>query len=57
MTAAGWAASVMTHFLTLCEREGANMPIRVFSDLVMGSMDAEGFRFERWKSNDILARI
>ncbi|MFV3314380.1 hypothetical protein [Pseudomonas sp. NY15374] len=57
MTAAGWVDSVMDQFLILSERAGSLMPIQDFERLVSVSMDAEGFRLERWKAADIPASI
>lgn len=57
MAVAGWAATVTNQFLTLTERVAHSMPIETFSRLVRQSMDAEGFRMERWKGADILAGV
>lgn len=57
MAAAGWADSVMEKFLTLSERAVAWMPIEDFERMVSASMEAEGFRLERWNAAGIPASI
>lgn len=57
MAAAGWADAVMDKFLTLSERAVAGLPIEDFERMVSASMDAEGFRLERWNTAGIPASI
>ena len=57
MAAAGWADSVMDKFLTLNERAITKMPIEDFERMVSASMEAEGFRLERWNAAGIPASI
>ena len=57
MQAAGWSDVVMNQFLTLGERAGAYLPIELLSRIVTASMDAEGFRLERWNDAGIPAGI
>lgn len=57
MTAAGWVDSVMDEFLILSERAAAWMPIEDFERMVSASMEAEGFRLERWNAAGIPASI
>lgn len=57
MAAAGWADAVMDKFLTLSERSVDRLPIEDFERVVSASMDAEGFRLERWNAAGIPASI
>lgn len=57
MKAAGWAVAVMDGFITLSERAVARLPIKDFEHIVSASMDAEGFRLERWSAAGIPASI
>ncbi|MGY8616860.1 hypothetical protein [Pantoea agglomerans] len=57
MAAAGWVDSVMDKFLILSERAVARMPIEDFERMVSASMEAEGFRLERWNAAGIPASI
>lgn len=57
MLQAGWSNQVMKRFLTLAERAGSCIPINWFCRVVSDSMDADGFRLERWLNQGIPARI
>ena len=57
MSAAGWGDGVMSRFLRLCRRAGSAIPIDVFVRLINASMDAPGFRPERWNGQSIPAEI
>jgi hypothetical protein len=57
MMAAGWSAGVMDAYLLLCERAGANFPVEIFTLHVSASMDASGFRQERWTSSGTSAGV
>lgn len=57
MVAAGWVDSVMNTFITLSERAITQMPIEDFERMVSSSMEAEGFRLERWNASDIPASL
>ncbi|MFY0527350.1 hypothetical protein ACN28I_30795 [Archangium gephyra] len=57
MQAAGWSDVVMDKFMTLGQRAGAHLPIEMLSQWVVASMDAEGFRLERWNDAGIPASI
>jgi hypothetical protein len=57
MTAAGWADSVMDKYLTFSERAVSRLPIDDFERVISTSLDAEGFRLERWNAAGIPASI
>lgn len=55
--AAGWAASVMGHFLTLCERARAVYPAESFADQVLVTLSAGPEGLKGWHGTTIPARI
>ncbi|MCI5158148.1 MAG: hypothetical protein D3906_06840, partial [Candidatus Electrothrix sp. AUS1_2] len=55
--AGGWAASVMNHFLTLCERAKANYPAEAFADQVLSIIDDRHDHLKGWHDTFIPARI
>lgn len=55
--AAGWAASVMTPFLTLCERAKAHYPADAFADQVLAIIGSGPDNFPGWRGTLIPARI
>ena len=57
MTAVGWVDAVMDKFITLSERAASTLPIEDFGRIVAGSMDADGFRLDRWNMAGIPAGI
>lgn len=57
MRATGWSDGVMEKFLTLVRRAGEAMPINLFIELVQSSLDAPGFREDRWISEGVPATL
>lgn len=57
MAAAGWVDEIMDSFLTLSKRAATRLPIEDFERIVSASMDADGFRLERWNAAGIPASI
>jgi len=55
--AAGWAASVMDPFLTLCERAKANYPADAFADQVLSIIRDGPNNLKGWRGTFIPARI
>lgn len=55
--AAGWAASVMSHFLTFCERSKSAYPAEMFSDQILAVIGDGAEPLQRWHSTFIHARI
>jgi hypothetical protein len=55
--AGGWAASVMEHFLTLCERAKTNYPAEVFADQVLAIIGDGSDKLQGWHGAFIPARI
>ncbi|MEH6782983.1 MAG: hypothetical protein V7688_03830 [Alcanivorax jadensis] len=55
--AAGWAASVMDPFLTLCERARANYPAEAFADQVLAIIGDGPDNLKGWHGTFIPARI
>ncbi|MFA0812775.1 hypothetical protein [Microbulbifer epialgicus] len=54
---AGWAASVMYHFLTLCERAKDNYPAEPFADQVLSIIGDGPEKLKGWNGTFIAARI
>lgn len=54
---AGWAASVMDSFLTLCERARAYYPSDIFADQVLAIVGSEPNGFPAWRGTLIHTRI
>jgi hypothetical protein len=55
--AGGWAASVMDHFLTLCERARDNYPAEAFVDQVLATIGNGPDKLKGWRGTFISARI
>lgn len=55
--ASGWAASVMTQFLTLCERAKASYPGDVFASQVLFTIGDGDANLRAWRGTFIAARI
>ncbi|MCA8426886.1 hypothetical protein LGN30_27295 [Burkholderia seminalis] len=55
--AGGWAASVMTPFLTLCERAKANYPAELFADQMLAVISDGPGNLKGWHGTFIPARI
>lgn len=55
--AAGWSSSVMSLFLTLCERARSNYPAEAFADQVLAIFSDETRPFRRWHGTFLPARI
>lgn len=55
--AGGWAASVMTHFLTLCERARDRYPAEVFANQVLAVLGEGSPKLKGWHGTFIPARI
>ncbi|XCN72144.1 MAG: ATP-binding protein [Candidatus Electrothrix aestuarii] len=55
--AGGWAASVMNHFLTLCERAKADYPAETFADQVLAIIGEGADNLKGWHDTFIPARI
>ncbi len=55
--AAGWAASVMIPFLTLCERAKAHYPADAFADQMLAIIGSGPDNFPGWRGTLIPARI
>lgn len=55
--AGGWAASVMDHFLTLCERARANYPAETFADQVLAILGDGPDNLKGWHGTIMPARI
>ncbi len=55
--AAGWAASVMTHFLTLCERSKSTYPAEMFADQILAVIGDGTEPLPGWHGTFIHARI
>ena len=55
--AGGWAASVMSPFLTLCERARANYPAETFADQVFAIISDGPDNLRGWRGTFIPARI
>jgi hypothetical protein len=55
--AGGWAATVMSHFLTLCERARSAYPAKVFSDQILAVIGDGAQPLKGWNGTLIPARI
>jgi hypothetical protein len=55
--AAGWAASVMDPFLTLCERANASYPAETFADEVLAVIESGPDKLRGWRGTFMSARI
>jgi hypothetical protein len=55
--AAGWAASVMSHFLTLCERSKSAYPAEMFADQILAVIGDGSEPLPGWRGTFIHARI
>jgi hypothetical protein len=55
--AAGWAASMMERFLTLCERSKTCYPVDVYADQVLAVIGAGPDKLKGWQGTFITARI
>lgn len=55
--AAGWAASVMSDFLTLCERSKGAYPTEMFAEQVLAVIGDGTAPLPRWRGTFIYARI
>lgn len=53
----GWAASVMNHFLTLCERAKDNYPAEPFADQVLSIIGSGPEKLKGWNGTFTAARI
>ena len=53
----GWIASVMGHYLTLCERASAVYPAAAFADQVLAVLKGGDGTLEGWQGTMIPARI
>ena len=54
---AGWAPTVMRHFLTLAERARDHFPAEVFADAIIVALTATADPGARWRGTQIAARI
>lgn len=54
---AGWSASIMAKFLTLCERAKAHYPAETFADQVLNVIEKPGRSFQSWHGTFLPARI
>jgi hypothetical protein len=57
MMTVGWSDGVMNSYLVLCERARAHFPIEPFLRHITASMDAKGFRQEKWNASGTPARV
>lgn len=55
--AAGWAASIMSHFLTLCERSRSAYPAEIFADQILAVIGDGTEPLPGWHGTFIHARI
>lgn len=55
--AGGWSASVMTKFLTLCERAKNVYPAKIFADQILAVMEDKTQPLKGWNGSYIPARI
>lgn len=55
--AGGWAAPVMDHFLTLCERARANYPAEAFVEQMLAIIGDKPDKLKGWRGTFIPARI
>jgi hypothetical protein len=55
--AGGWAASVMDHYLTLCERAKASYPPDAFADQVLAIISDGPQALKGWRGTFLTARI
>ena len=54
---AGWSATIMLKFLTLCERAKAHYPAEAFADQVLDVVEAPGRNLQSWHGTSLPARI
>lgn len=54
---AGWSASIMSKFLTLCERAKAHYPAEAFADQVLDVIEVPGRNLQSWHGTFLPARI
>ncbi|WP_444993912.1 hypothetical protein [Aliikangiella sp. IMCC44359] len=54
---AGWAASIIRHFLTLCERAKGNYPVELFADQILCVLSDGHENLKGWHGTFIPARI
>jgi hypothetical protein len=57
INAGGWAASVMEHFLTLCERAKEHYPAEVFANQILSIIGEGSDNLKGWHGTFIPARI
>jgi hypothetical protein len=57
INAGGWAASVMGHFLTLCERAKEHYPAEVFANQILSIIGEGSDNLKGWHGTFIPARI
>jgi hypothetical protein len=55
--AGGWAATVMGHYLTLCERARATYPAEAFADQVLDTLQEKDAKLKGWHGTWLPARI
>lgn len=54
---AGWVSTIMSHFLTLCERARDAYPAEDFADQILHVMDGSGPALKGWHGTLLAARI
>jgi hypothetical protein len=57
ISAAGWSATIMTDFLTLCERARSSFPAENFADDIQQTIEAGEERLSSWQATIIPGRI
>lgn len=55
--AAGWSSTIMSFFLTLCERAGSSYPADPFADQILAIVGVPEIQLPGWRSTMLPARI